>query len=269
MRKTNPISPAGTGPQGRGTRGNRAKRSQTWAGWDIWGTAPRGGELCETKPIPGKAGRDEARGTWGEGLIMQNEPNSKRSLRCKVSSVKSGKPGGQPSEGLLLQTSHLGSQTHNSAFGGPFTLSAERRLPRGNRTKRTQFGPPGPVWVTRARKMQNEPNSARPGPSRVPGGRKMRNKANSPAVEGQSCETNPISLVGRGPRGRNAQNEPNFRRSFKCYAGEARPGSGADCAKRTQFAAAGPGRVGRIVQNEANFGSSRPKGLKPAAVCRP
>jgi hypothetical protein len=45
------ATPGGARPRGRGTWGNRAKRSQTWAGWDIWGTAHRGGQWYETKPI--------------------------------------------------------------------------------------------------------------------------------------------------------------------------------------------------------------------------
>jgi hypothetical protein len=58
----------------------------------------------------------------------------------------------------------------------------------------------------------------------------VRNKANSPAGPGgrrnRSCETKPISAVGRGPGGRNVRNEPNLP---------------VDCAKRTQF----PARVER------------------------
>ena len=32
---------------------NRAKQTQTWAGWDIWGTMHRGSQSCNTKPISG------------------------------------------------------------------------------------------------------------------------------------------------------------------------------------------------------------------------
>jgi hypothetical protein len=41
------ATPGGARPRGGGTRGNPAKRSQTWAGWDIWGTAH--GEANGTK----------------------------------------------------------------------------------------------------------------------------------------------------------------------------------------------------------------------------
>jgi hypothetical protein len=50
-----------------------AKQSQTWAGWDIWEAAPRGGRLCETNPIPAGPG---GTGPWGQKAIMQNKPNS-------------------------------------------------------------------------------------------------------------------------------------------------------------------------------------------------
>jgi hypothetical protein len=53
---------------------------------------------------------------------VPNEPNFRRSSKCKAASVTSGKPGRQPP----------GAPTSN------FNLSAERRPPRGNRAKRTQ-----------------------------------------------------------------------------------------------------------------------------------
>jgi hypothetical protein len=50
-----------------------AKQSQTWAGWDIWEAAPRGGRLCETNPVPAGPG---GTGPWGQKAIMQNKPDS-------------------------------------------------------------------------------------------------------------------------------------------------------------------------------------------------
>jgi hypothetical protein len=74
------------------------------------------------------------------------------------------------------------------------------------------------------------------------------------------CKTNPVWLVGRGPRGTNVQNEPNLppatlglagpivqnkANSRRCRMGRG-PGDGGrgvKCAKRSQFRAA-PGRRG-------------------------
>ncbi len=71
------------------------KQSQIWAGWDIWGMVPQGGQSCETKPIwPGlgrarsprakdaKRTQSARRGRAGRGLRdegrganVQNEAN--------------------------------------------------------------------------------------------------------------------------------------------------------------------------------------------------
>jgi hypothetical protein len=47
--KTNPIPgyARGTRPGGRRTRGNRAKQSQTWAGWDTWGKVHQGANCAK------------------------------------------------------------------------------------------------------------------------------------------------------------------------------------------------------------------------------
>jgi len=63
-----------------------AKRSQTWAGWGIWGTEPeeRGpGVSYKQTQFPGRAGWDEATGAWDEGQM------------CKTNPIPSG--AGQPS----------------------------------------------------------------------------------------------------------------------------------------------------------------------------
>jgi hypothetical protein len=61
-------------------RGNRAKRSQTWEGWDIWakpvamlGVSRPGSETCKTNPISPPVGRRHRR------VNAQNEPNFGRS----------------------------------------------------------------------------------------------------------------------------------------------------------------------------------------------
>jgi hypothetical protein len=83
--KTNPISSSLTGTR----RPKCAKRSQTWAGWDIRGTVHPRGQSCKTNPIP------RLRiGDWGQtccrtpalrptasglrGATVQNEANFAR-----------------------------------------------------------------------------------------------------------------------------------------------------------------------------------------------
>jgi hypothetical protein len=118
-----PAAPDGTGPQGRGLRGKMCdiasmprfgKQSQTWAGWNIWGTVHQGGgnratsprcpasgnkanfggqrlgdegRLCKTNPIPtDRPGRPSPRPPAlrlppVRREVMQNKPNF-RLPRC-------------------------------------------------------------------------------------------------------------------------------------------------------------------------------------------
>ena len=62
------------GRMGRRTRGNRAKQSQTWAGWDIWERDARKGQWRKTKPIRAEAAWDEAPGVWDAGQSCETKP---------------------------------------------------------------------------------------------------------------------------------------------------------------------------------------------------
>jgi hypothetical protein len=143
--ETNPICPRPKdGPASEGASvvspgDKRAKRSQF-----VW--ARYGEQLPDRKGVMTNMTREWAR---------QNEANFGRSFKCKVSSVKSGKPGGQPSGGLLLQTLH-------------FALSAERRLPQADRAKQSQFSADRPLAAPlgsaagagAATNAPNKPNSS-------------------------------------------------------------------------------------------------------------
>jgi hypothetical protein len=113
-----------------------------------------------------------------------------------------------------------------------FILRVLRVSVVSNRAKRTQLCETNPILRLRisdcglAADLRGATNRAKrtqfrvvPGGTR-PGGRRRK---------GQMRKTNPISPVGRGPGGRNVQNEPNFR--------PARLRGTFDCAKQTQFPA--------------------------------
>jgi hypothetical protein len=62
------LCPMGRGLATKAVAGNRAKQSQTWAGWEIWGTAYQGRMLCQTNPIRPGSGRHRGRN-------VPNKPN--------------------------------------------------------------------------------------------------------------------------------------------------------------------------------------------------
>ncbi len=141
--KTKPIAPARPG-MGAGCRGceappesDCAKRSQTWAKWDIWGTAHHGradcakrsqfrplrpsraplfqysnaprcrlgrgqwdeGQMRKTNPIPSGAGWDEAPGTWGAGQSCETKP------------IREGVGRGRPTHSLSLRAGSTKSRS--------------------------------------------------------------------------------------------------------------------------------------------------------------
>jgi hypothetical protein len=214
-------------------RAKCAKQSQTWAGWGIWGPA-RG------KPI------------------VQNEANFAGSLKCKVSSVKSGKPGVEPWESsyFRLYTS-LGRRPFvqneaNSPGGARWDGVWRTRIVEDNRAKRSQFGQTGNQDRSlESENAQNKPNlpggagrpSLAPRPSGLaPAEPILRNKANSPppgTVSGEDAQPTKSRLrqtkpnLGRmgylgGASGRHkVQNEANW--------GQPAWHPDANYAKRTQF----------------------------------
>jgi hypothetical protein len=111
--------------------GNCAKRSQTWRDWGIWtkavvvrGVARPGSETCKTNPI------------------------SKRSFKFEVSSVKPEESGVHPSD-FKLHTCHFKLPAQRpvgrvTCKTKPIPGGAGRARAagtRGNRAKRSQFGP--------------------------------------------------------------------------------------------------------------------------------
>jgi hypothetical protein len=78
--KANPLEPiVRNKPNLAGRVGLRrakcAKQSQTWAGWDIWGTPCQGeGDCTKRTKFPGSAGRGRARGVRDAGKLRQTNP---------------------------------------------------------------------------------------------------------------------------------------------------------------------------------------------------
>jgi hypothetical protein len=133
--------PGGTRPQGRGTQGNRAKQTQF-----RWPARSRGDE--------------------GRGLPRETKPiwEEVSNVKCKVLSVKSGKPGDEPSQSSYFEL-----------YASNFRRNAD--------------------WPERI--VQNEPNLQELAAGR--GGSIVRNKPNfarphrRPGPLGsQECRTNPI-----------------------------------------------------------------------------
>ncbi len=102
---------------------NRAKQSQTWAGWDVWGSARQEGAKGAKRtqlsppaeeevglPTPNLFGVAQGR-LYEEplGPIAQNKANLGRSLKLEVSSVKTGE--------AVVRTLHFLLHTSNSAGG--------------------------------------------------------------------------------------------------------------------------------------------------------
>jgi hypothetical protein len=105
------------------TRGKCAKQSQTWAGWDIWGT------------------------TRQEGANRAKQTQFAR--RCRV-----GRGLGGVGRGELCETNPISPERPGMGAGG-----RGREAPPGtDYAKRTQFGPawagPGPRWAKDAKRTQ-------------------------------------------------------------------------------------------------------------------
>jgi hypothetical protein len=182
--------------------------------------------VCSVKQSQSRVASD-----WGRSYKQTQFQKESQALRVKCEA-------GEPVRVLrvfLLQTSH-------------FRLSAERRLPRANCAKQSQFPPEQQeeqvlcgegVMVNRTRN------------------RLRQNKANWGGVSSVKCQvlswrsrwpslhTSDFRRKADRPR-RIVQNEPNF--------GDSASHRRAKRAKQTQFGGAGPSSQGTIVQNEANLG---------------
>jgi hypothetical protein len=163
---------------------------------------------------------------------------------------------GRPSRGLPPRTLHFTLPTgcrrgflyKRSQFPGSARRGgAQGRGTRGNCAKRTQFAADG-----------RRTPSSRPKALAMPPvtGARARNKANSSPGPGgggsETCETNPIWLVGRRPGKGNAQNEPN---SPAAPAGTRLGGRGV-LYKQTQLLRYADPEIGvpgrAILRNKAN-----------------
>jgi len=214
----------------RQNKANFPARPHTGAGQGSHQRSCRSGVLRQTNPICGRrAGKTIAKAggldaATREGQTCETKPISEEvsSVKCQVLSAASR---ASSPRSLPTSDSTLGSQTQNSAFGGPFKLPAERRPPKANvrNEPNSRQGRAG-----RGTNAQNEPNSSiadwertccgmpalRPAASGLRGAVVQTN----PIGRSQSCETNPIFPAASGGtspqgvgRGTNAQNEPNFR----------------------------------------------------------
>jgi hypothetical protein len=248
----------------------RAKQSQTWAEWETWGML-QGGISCETKPNLGRMGdlRDASRrhivrnkansrqgragrglGDAGRGADAPNKPNLP-GMAGRSSTAP--RPSASPPPSRLRQTKpnlgkmgyledasrrHIMRNKPNSAQlgAGPTPLRAKR-------AKQTQFIDCGlrihkglwPAAKARAAGCTNKPNWPEP---IVP------NKPNLPGGAGRCgarslVQTNPIRPRGRASgvrEGKNAQNEANFGRTFKCRVSSGKWGkTGWPSSKSSHF----------------------------------
>jgi hypothetical protein len=183
-----------------------------------------GGQFCETNPIRSIG--------WGPG--GRNAPNKAKLGQDGTSGGRRAREGGYPAE----QSQFRGSARRGGAQG---------RGTRGNCAKRTQFAADG-----------RRTPSSRPKALAMPPvtGARARNKANSSPGPGgggsETCETNPIWLVGRRPGKGNAQNEPN---SPAAPAGTRLGGRGV-LYKQTQLLRYADPEIGvpgrAILRNKAN-----------------
>jgi hypothetical protein len=148
-------------------RPNCAKQSQTWAGWDIWGTTHQGGQSCETKPIPGGPGWDGAAGAWDTGQMCKTNPIREsgpvqaggrscetkpiwprlgRTLtgeRCETKPILPARPG--MGAGGRGREEPRGPIVRNEAKFEQDGTSEGRRVGEANCAKRSQFWQESPV----------------------------------------------------------------------------------------------------------------------------
>jgi hypothetical protein len=243
---TNPIS----GAAGAGC----AKRSQTRAGWDIWGTARRGGQVCETKPI-----------------LRLRIADSGGPTACQLGPARAGCTNKTPT-------------TKSGSTDPILMLAQKRRSKSGLRTfvvgvKQTQLPPPGGQagpWLSRSRKTKTIWGARPESGDRL--GETNPIRGSPPAPGGLSCETKPnlgalgYLGTGRGTQGR-CPNKPNSRRGWTRDR--------ASCEAYLQNKANLPARLQQlgwsrecrrweqVVQNEAIFGRDRRDGSESATMGQP
>jgi hypothetical protein len=218
------------------------------------GPAEAGGRLCEAKPIPGYAGRDEARGTGGVGQMCKTKPNLGKmgyldgdalgrpivrhrldaSLReTKPIQFGLGEPGSRTAkDAKRTQSGRVSGENAQLAKGRlcetkpiPPTASEGQILCR----KRVMVN-----W-TNAELRQNKANPPRPRVGRGLGDEMRLCKTKPicthreesvgqapPYTRAQSRQTNPIrpSLQARSLERENVRNEPNW---DGCRAGTPNP----------------------------------------------
>ena len=112
------------------------KRSQTWAGWDVWGTMRQGtGQFCETKPIPRLRIADfglriqEACGA--PPRLARDGGTNKANLPVRPE-MGAGRRGGR----LAVTGRQLYKQTQFPACGGLEEANQEIGVPRARRTNK-------------------------------------------------------------------------------------------------------------------------------------
>lgn len=156
--ETNPISSSLTETQ----RPDCAKQSQTWVGWDIWGTAPQRGQLCKTNPIPMGLGGTELGDdrrlcetkpiprTGGGGRGFRHVTHLPRSQLCKTNPIWPGLGRVRFPVGERCETKPI------ARSGAPKRcLDCGFRIADWMADLRREAGPP----VCAGQNAQNEPNS--------------------------------------------------------------------------------------------------------------
>jgi hypothetical protein len=178
-----------------------AKRSQTWAGWAIWGTAHQGGRLCKTNPIlpVGQGPRESEMG-------KTNPICQRQSCETKPNLGAPGVSGGPPRAGSLsCETKPIrqGQSCETKPIPGP----VGRRPGDGERgaivrNKANFTGRPEPQRMKCAKRTQFPA---------VPGGQGRRGGGGGPIAQNEANfrQGRVGRSLGEVGRGTNAQNEPN------------------------------------------------------------
>jgi hypothetical protein len=245
-------------------RANYAKQSQTWAGWDIWGTAHPERPIMQNEAnfqIADCGPRSQPGLTI---LWIGDRPAAGRPLRPVASGLR----------GPVVQTNPIGWR--QSCETNPIWRAYRARqsqLPPG----RSRAGTPNPRRVDYAKRsqfggrdMRNEPNFGRGGRREPPS---FQYSIIPPFRSNADCAKRtqfPAGPGGTGPQGRGTWVKCAKQTQFGrlCRAAfprpstlRPRPWAGGGCAKRTQFRAepGGPGLGGQgtNVQNEANLRRAR------------
>jgi hypothetical protein len=162
---------------------------------------PPASERCETKPISGDAGRDEARGPWDEGQTCETNPIARSGAprRCPDCGFRIADWGRRAAERLPggLSPSPCAGQSRkaNPISGCPAgTPEAQLRKTKPNLGRMGHLGNSVPE---KGRSCKTKPIYPRaPGSGRSAGTGRARRGAivqNEPNLEGRLCKTNPIS----------------------------------------------------------------------------